>query len=364
VGRLAGGVAHDFNNLLAVIIAESELALSADYLAPEARQAFADVLSAAKAGSDLTRQLLSFARRRPVEPVVVDVNEMVREVEHMFRRVIGERVSFLADLSPDAGATLADRSQLEQVLVNLMVNARDAMPEGGRLTVTTRRHIEPAGGHPALERREWVHISVSDTGIGIPEQLRERIFEPFFTTKPRGQGTGLGLATTYGVVQQCGGTIFVDSIEGEGTVFRVYVPRTGSPTTPVTEEPTQPTARHSGVVVVVEDQPALRAVARRVLERKGYVVHTAESAADANQLLAKLASPPDAMLIDINLPDADGRDIALDVHRRYPHVATILTTGAPETIRQLGDSAQLLEKPYSVETLTSAVAAAIESAKA
>jgi two-component system cell cycle sensor histidine kinase/response regulator CckA len=363
VGRLAGGVAHDFNNLLAVIIAESELALGENYLAPEARQGFTDILSAAKAGSDLTRQLLSFARKRPVEPIEVDINTLVMDVEHMFRRVIGERVSYTADLSPDAGATFADKSQLEQVVVNLLVNARDAMSQGGRLTVSTRRHLEPAGGRPALERREWIVLSVSDTGHGIPAALRDRIFEPFFTTKPRGQGTGLGLATTYGIVQQCGGLITVDSVEGEGSTFTIYLPRSGSKTTPLSEVPTAPSAKGQGVVVVVEDQSALRAVARRVLERKGYVVHTCESGEDAARLLASLVRPPDAMVIDINLPDGDGRDIASAVRAKHPSVATILTSGAPETMRQLGDQVQLLEKPYSVETLSAAVAAGIEQAR-
>jgi two-component system cell cycle sensor histidine kinase/response regulator CckA len=361
VGRLAGGVAHDFNNLLAVIIAESELALTADYLAPEAKQAFADVLSAAKAGSDLTRQLLSFARRRPFEPVEVDINTLVSDVEHMFRRVLGERIHYIADLAADAGTTMADRSQLEQVIVNLLVNARDAMPQGGKLTVSTRRHLEPAGGHPSLERREWVVITVTDTGTGIPFALRERIFEPFFTTKPRGQGTGLGLATSYGIIQQSGGQIRVSSEVGDGSTFTVYLPRSGSNLEPTTEAVTKPRALQTGVVVVVEDQPALRAVARRVLERRGYVVHTADSGADAQRLFGQLASPPDAMLIDINLPDGDGRDVAIDARRRYPHVATILTSGAPETIREVGEHAQLLEKPYSVESLTTAVAAAIEA---
>jgi two-component system cell cycle sensor histidine kinase/response regulator CckA len=361
VGRLAGGVAHDFNNLLAVIIAESELALTAESLAPEAKEAFKDVLSAAKAGSDLTRQLLSFARRRPVELVEVDVNALVSDVEHMFRRVLGERINYVADLAADAGTTMADRSQLEQVIVNLLVNARDAMPQGGRLSVSTRRHLEPAGGHPSLERREWIVIAVTDTGTGIPPALRERIFEPFFSTKPRGQGTGLGLATSYGIVQQTGGVILLKSEEGEGSTFTIYLPRSGSRLTPITEVPTQPRARQSGVVVVVEDQPALRAVARRVLERKGYVVHTADSGADAQRLFGELDAPPDAMLIDINLPDGDGRDIAIEARRRYPHVATILTSGAPETIRELGEHAKLLEKPYSVESLTAAVAAAIEA---
>jgi two-component system cell cycle sensor histidine kinase/response regulator CckA len=363
VGRLAGGIAHDFNNLLAVIMAESELALGEKYLAPEPRQAFADILSAAKAGSDLTRQLLSFARRRPVEPVEVDINTLVVDVEHMFRRVIGERVSYSADLAADAGAAFADKSQLEQVIVNLLVNARDAMPLGGRLSVSTRRHLEPAGGRPTLERREWIVLTVSDTGVGIPMAHRERIFEPFFTTKPRGQGTGLGLATTYGIVQQCGGLIELDSIEGEGSTFRIFLPRTGSKVTPQTETSTAPRERRHGTVVVIEDQPALRAVARRVLERIGYVVHTAESGEDADRVVAALERAPDAMLIDINLPDGDGRDVAARVRTRFPGVATIFTSGAPETIRQLGDHAQLLEKPYSLESLSAAVAAAIEGTR-
>jgi PAS domain S-box-containing protein len=364
VGRLAGGIAHDFNNLLAVIIAESELALGESYLAPEAKQGFADILSAAKAGSDLTRQLLSFARRQPVAPIELDLNTLVMEVEHMFRRVIGERVTYTADLHPETGATFADKSQLEQVVVNLLVNARDAMPQGGKLTVTTRRHLEPAGGRPSLERREWVVLTVEDTGHGIPESFRDRIFEPFFTTKPRGQGTGLGLATTYGIVQQCGGLITVDSVEGHGSAFHVFLPRSGSKTMPLTEAATAPTARGHGTVVVVEDQPALRAVARRVLERKGYSVHTAASGEDAARLLAGLPFPPDAMVIDINLPDGDGRDVAKAALARHPMIATIMTSGAPETIRELGEHAQLLEKPYSVETLSAAVAAAIEHARA
>jgi CheY-like chemotaxis protein len=275
--------------------------------------------------------------------------------------VIGERVTLKLDLDSGAGTTIADQSQLEQVLANLIVNARDAMPHGGTLTVSTTRHLEPAGGNPTLERREWVLISVSDTGTGIPAGVRERIFEPFFTTKPRGQGTGLGLATSYGIVQQSGGIITVESAEGRGSTFRVFLPRTESKVEPETADITAPRDKKPGTVLVVEDQPALRAVARRVLEREGYVVYTAESGGEAKEVMAQLDTPPDAMVIDINLPDGDGREVMRVIGATYPSVAAILTSGAPETIRQIGEAIPLLEKPYSVASLSAAVATAIDS---
>jgi CheY-like chemotaxis protein len=364
IGRLAGGVAHDFNNLLTIIISESELALSSPPADDDTRQHFDDILAAARAGSDLTRQLLAFARRSPMELAPVDVNALIERTRRLFARLAGDRVTYHTDLAPDAGDVVADVSQLEQVLSNLIVNARDAMPNGGSVTVITRRHREPRGGNPALEGRRWTVIEVRDDGVGIPDDVRAHIFEPFFTTKARGKGTGLGLATCFGIVQRFGGVITVDSEQGLGTTFRVYLPTTAASLAVEDhpEEPSAPTAAPAGVVLVVDDQPAVRAVAARVLKREGYLVLAAETGAEALAIASDRGNPrPDVILLDVNLPDGDGRDMMPALRAAVPGVAILLASGAAGTLARAGDT-PILEKPYSVATLTAAVRSAMRPA--
>ncbi len=365
IGRLAGAVAHDFNNLLTVIIAQAEVSLADRTTTGDSREAFSDILSAARDGSDLTRQLLAFARRTPVELVAIAPSDLIASKERLYRRLVGDRVNLRLVLEPDAGAVEADRSQLEQVIANLLVNARDAMPGGGVVTLATRRWYEPRRGRPALAGREWVVIEVADTGVGITNEVRERMFEPYFTTKPRGQGTGLGLATAYGIVQRFGGVLTVDSEVGKGSTFRVFLPRRADASHMPVEEPSGP--RHAGrrdtTVLIVEDQPAVRAVAVRVLARAGYDVHAVATGAEATVWCREHAQrPPRVAVIDVNLPDDDGRNVARQLTAMVPGLAVVFASGAPGTLSAMEAGARVLEKPYSITALSDAVRSAAEAA--
>jgi signal transduction histidine kinase len=351
IGRLAGGMAHDFNNLLTVIISESELALAEEKVPESVRDSLTQVKQAANAGADLTRQLLAFARRRPVEPVVLSPNEVVAGIETLLRRLIGERVCLTTVLEHDAGRARADRGQLEQVITNLVVNARDAMPSGGRVTITTRRDGEK------------VVLSVADTGTGIPASVRARLFEPFFTTKPRGKGTGLGLATCYGIITQFGGRIEVDSEEGKGSVFHVHLPLTEEARTPTPPRVDVAPAARPLSVVVVEDERSIRALAERILRGFGYTVYCAESGQRGLEVIDELAQPPDVVLVDVELPDWDGRDIARSIRRRFPGISTVLTSGAADAASEVGGRTFFLEKPFSAETLSAALQLAARSSE-
>src|SRR6184192_2374621 len=268
VGRLAGGIAHDFNNLLTVITSYGDLLL--EDLAPgDSRRDDVDqIRKAAEGAAALTRQLLAFSRQQVLEPKVVDLRAILAGTEKLLRRLIGADVHLAMPLAPDLGAVKADPGQLEQIIINLAVNARDAMPGGGRLTIEATG-MEEVEGRPG----RWVMLAVSDTGNGMDEQTKARIFEPFFTTKESGKGTGLGLATVYGIVKQAGGFIWVYSEPGRGTSFKVYLPRVEEPAEPAAA----PTAtveplRGTETVLVVEDAASVRMVTRQVLERYGYAV--------------------------------------------------------------------------------------------
>jgi PAS domain S-box-containing protein len=369
LGRLAGGISHDFNNLLAVILSQCELTMATGTLDAETRESLADIQSAAHAAADLTRQLLTFARRNPVEPSDVDVNRVIADRERLYSKLVGDGVELRLDLGHDAGTTRADRSQLEQVFANLLVNARDAMPGGGRVTLTTRRHREPRGGHPALEGREWLRVTVSDTGVGMSADVRERIFDPFFTTKERGKGTGLGLSTVYGIVQGAGGLIQVHSEPGHGTTFTIYLPRvrgvaTGA--TAIVEEPSQP-RNATAVVMVVDDQPAIRTLAARVLKREGFAVSGVARCAEALEIVQAAAAGapdaivPDVVIVDVHLPDGDGRELARQIHAVLPRATIVLMSGQPDSLAGLPAGMLALAKPFSVATLAGVVREAIET---
>src|SRR5947199_1811142 len=276
VGRLAGGVAHDFNNLLTVITSYSDLLL--EDLAPDdpKRDDVGQIRQAAEGAAALTRELLAFSRQQVLEPKVLDLKATVAATEKLLKRLIGEDVQLTTSLAPDLGAVKADRGQLEQVIINLAVNARDAMPAGGRLTIEAANmemdDVYVRSHAPARPGR-YVMLAMSDTGIGMDEQTKARIFEPFFTTKERGKGTGLGLATVYGIVKQAGGFIWVYSEPGRGSSFKVYLPRVDEPAEPAVARiaPAEP-RRGTETVLVVEDAASVRMVTRQVLERYGYAV--------------------------------------------------------------------------------------------
>ena len=347
LGRLAGGVAHDFNNLLTVIEGYARLLNEDDMVSGEASLFVDEILRAANRASNLTRQLLAFSRKQAAEPRLMDLNEAAQGMKSMLERVIGEDVELrvAADASP--ATVLADPAQVEQVIMNLAVNARDAMPNGGRLTIRT----ESLPG--------WVELSVSDTGQGIPEEIRAQIFEPFFTTKEAGKGTGLGLAMVRAIVEESAGKISVDSRVGEGTTFRVQLPlRTGDPVAGRDPVADVKSVRGRGTVLLVEDEEALRNLLTRSLVSRGYQV---VSAADGDEALARfrgLATAPDLLLTDVMLPRRSGRAVAEELSKMAPGMKVLYMSGYGDNTPQ---GAMRLEKPFSPSKLAAAVKDLIEA---
>ncbi|HET7585193.1 MAG TPA: response regulator [Gemmatimonadaceae bacterium] len=354
VGRLAGGVAHDFNNLLAVILTSTSLAMEEPSLDPEIRELLADAHGTAQRGAALTRQLLAFARRQPVERRRFNANELVDELQRMLRRLIGDRHRLDTALAADLWPVEVDRGQLEQVVTNLVVNARDAMGDGGTVTIRTwNTTVAPAEATSATPAGDWVVLAVDDTGTGIPDELLERIFEPFFTTKGRDAGTGLGLATCYGIVQRFGGTIAVQTTVGTGSSFRVYLPRASAPDAVASgSTPAVPAGGGSETILVVEDQDVLRATTRRLLTRLGYTVHVAASGEEAMRVAEQLPSVPHLLFTDGHLPDCHGEELIARFQRRWPEMRAMLVSGSHD-LRSM--AVPRLEKPYTMDALARTV---------
>ncbi|MGH7505676.1 MAG: PAS domain S-box protein, partial [Longimicrobiales bacterium] len=313
IGRLAGGIAHDFNNLLTAIQGHAQFLL--EDLAPESGP-FADaeeIRKAADRAATLTRQLLAFSRRQVLQPQMLDLNVVIRDMHRMLRRVIREDIELITTLDDELSPVHADAGQMEQVLMNLVVNARDAMPAGGTLTIrTTNVEVQRAFGSAGLTVRPGRHvqIAVSDTGIGMDRDTQAKIFEPFFTTKPEGQGTGLGLATVYGIVKQSGGSISVYSEPGRGTSFKVLVPRAQDDGNEVGASEPAEMARGREAILIVEDDYALRTLASKTLQNRGYSVLEAGSGEEALGLAAEYDGPIDLVLADIIMPHMSGRRLA------------------------------------------------------
>jgi PAS domain S-box-containing protein len=335
IGRLAGGIAHDFNNMLFAIRGYADIL--AEDLAPGGRAGFdwelalrnvAAIGEAADKAGNLTMQLLAFSRRQVVTPRIVSVNDSVRSIEPMLQRLIGAQVDLRLALDDEAGRIRIDPGQLDQILMNLVVNARDAMPDGGRITVETGNVVfdEPyAMEHFAVSPGPFVLLAVSDTGSGMDRETREHIFEPFFTTKELGRGTGLGLATIYGIVQQAGGHIWLYSEPGRGSAFKLYFPRVDA----VVEEdqgdriPADGGRESRGTVLLVEDEPAVREMTRQVLRRAGWNVIEAATGTEAWQLVTSMVQPVDAVVSDVVMPGISGITLAervLDLHPQMPIV--------------------------------------------
>ncbi len=371
IGRLAGGIAHDFNNMLFAIRGYAEL-LEGDMASltgpstdlDAARTSVDAIASAADRATALTSQLLAFGRRQVVSPVVIDVKDAVRGLQPMLRQVIGEDIDLQFELDAATGRIVIDPGQFDQILVNLVVNARDAMPDGGRMAVGTANQYfdEPfAMEHFEVTVGHYVMLSVSDTGIGMDREVREHIFEPFFTTKELGRGTGLGLATIYGIVRQAGGHIWLYSEPGQGSVFKVYLPRVEAPSAAVV--PAQPIrGGESGTVLVVEDEALVRTMTTRLLERAGFQVTAVADASEALARLSGMPAPPDVLVSDMVMPATSGLELAEQVIARYPRVGVVLLSGyTPETfdidrVHRLG--AEFVAKPVSSAQLVDAVRAA------
>jgi signal transduction histidine kinase len=358
VGRLAGGVAHDFNNLLAVI--GSFAAIVRDDLAGhESAQKDLDViLDATRRAASLTNQLLAFSRRQIQELKLVNINQVVEELDKILRRLIGEDVELVATTAPELGMIKADPSQIEQVLMNLAVNARDAMPGGGKLIIETRNATlrqTRGGGSDAIPAGEYVVMSVSDTGTGMDEATRGRIFEPFFTTKEPGKGTGMGLSTVYGIVKQSGGHIEVTSQPGQGARFDVYLPRLSAE---CAHEPhLRGNHRPSGgteTVLLVEDDDLVRKAARRILETEGYHVLEAANGADALAMAEPFGGTIDLLLTDMVMPRMNGRDLANALRGSRPHIKVIYVSGYAGGLIDSDDPGERrahLRKPFSPAAL-------------
>jgi len=367
VGRLAGGIAHDFNNFLTAVQGRARLLLEDVGPDDPIRTDLVEIRDAADRAASLTRQLLAFGRKQVSQPRVIDLNAVVGDTVRMLRRLIGEDIEMVTALDPALGHVRADPGQMQQVVMNLAVNARDAMPDGGRITISTANaerapaHGVGNGGWPG----GWVVLSVRDTGTGIPADVREHIFEPFFTTKPPGKGTGLGLSTVYGIVQQSSGHIVVDSEVGQGTDVRVYLPRVGSPVDALDPEPieTEPPRGEGQTILVVEDDAAVRSLARRVLERAGYVVHEAASAAEALERFADAVCDLDLLLTDVILPGMNGRELAERFRSLCPGLGVVFMSGYAddEVLRDAArnDPGAFLAKPFSPESLARAVSSVL-----
>ncbi|MCC6746878.1 MAG: PAS domain S-box protein [Deltaproteobacteria bacterium] len=373
IGRLAGGVAHDFNNLLTVVIGGIELARGGPQAPLPQAPALDDALDAAKRAASLTRQLLAFARRQPISPRDTDLNRTIREFEPLVRRLLGEGVELELELSPELWPVRIDPAGLEQVLLNLVMNGRDAMPLGGRLRIGTRNVPSTADGAagaaevpPVAPDVPHVRLTVSDSGEGMTDEVRARIFEPFFTTKPVGAGTGLGLATVYGIVTQHGGTISATSTPGGGTTFHACLPR--AERAPELRDdapaPPQPSARGDETVLVVEDDPVVRSVATRTLVRLGYQVLQAGSGAEALVVAANHPGHIHLLLTDVVMPGLGGRELASQLSVRCPELRVLFASGYPDAILThhgvLAEGVDLLPKPFGPAELASAVRGALD----
>jgi PAS domain S-box-containing protein len=368
MGRLAGGIAHDFNNLLAVIL-NYALFVREELDDQDAARADLDQIEAAAVrASGLTRQLLAFARREVFSPQVLDLNLVITDIEQLLRRTIGEQVELLIELSPDPWLVEADPGKLEQVLVNLSVNARDAMPGGGTITIDTA-NVEIDDGStespPEVVAGPYVRLQVSDTGCGMEPSVLEHVFEPFFTTKPQGEGTGLGLPMVFGIVKQAGGDIQLYSESGIGTTCRVLLPTTSRTRTPGQPLGEPRLLRGSETVLVVEDEDALREVTRRILARSGYAVLTSASGPDAIALVEGHQGTIDLLLTDVIMPNMPGKEVAQRIQSLRPGLAVLYMSGYAQPVLGsiLGKDISLLEKPFSEELLLLKVRGSLEASQ-
>ncbi|MDB4967790.1 MAG: hypothetical protein JWN44_3479 [Myxococcales bacterium] len=352
VGRLAGGVAHDFNNLLTALSGYNSLLLAALPVGDPLRHFAERVSQAAKRASALTDQLLAFSRKQPVAIESLDLNEVIRSTTDMLRRLIGEDVALISDLSPRLDPVRADRAQVEQVIVNLVVNARDAMPHGGSITVTT--------ANVRIERDDFVRFAVRDTGVGIDPEARARLFEPFYTTKGPGKGTGLGLATVYGIVKQAGGQVRVESEPGRGALFEVLLPRSASvaaAVAPAVEQADPPRGR--GTILLVEDDDSVREFVGFVLRQQGYDVLAAEHGPRALEIAGAHEGEIDLLISDVVMPQMHGFEVAEAMRRSRPGLRVLHISGYPGDA--ITSDAAFLAKPFSRETLLERVSQLVAS---
>jgi signal transduction histidine kinase/ActR/RegA family two-component response regulator len=366
IGQLAGGIAHDFNNLLTAVLNNAELAQRQLEPSEGPHAELAQIVEAGRRAASLTRQLLTFSRRQVLQPRPVDLNQVVGQLEELLRRVISEDIRLDVVLASSPCVVLADPSQLEQVVMNLVVNARDAMPGGGILSIETSVGTGAPARRGAAAAGRHVTLTVRDTGIGMDSATQARIFEPFFTTKPVGQGTGLGLATVYGIVEQSEGNITVTSAPGRGTTFTVHLPGHVTDAPGGEPSPLGPPAlsRGSERLLLVEDDPGVRTTLERLLVRQGYWVVSARNGAEALERFEECGGTIDAVLTDIVMPELSGRELVARLRERDPELRVLFMSGYDEKALRPGGAlppgARAIVKPFTIADLLSSLRAVLD----
>jgi PAS domain S-box-containing protein len=368
VGQLAGGLAHDFNNLLGVILGYCEMLEGKSELGQSTRKMILEIQNAGTSAKNLTQSLLAFSRRQVLAPVALDLNKTVNRIEKMVSRLIGENIRLVSCLANDLGTINADPGQVEQVLMNLAINARDAMPDGGMIVIETK-NVEVgeayARQHPSTEVGRYVMLTVSDTGIGIDSGTLSRIFEPFFSTKPSGQGTGLGLSTVFGIVKQSGGAISVESEPGAGATFSVYFPRCDD--SPALRPPRKAKALRRGTetILLVDDAAALRGLTRQFLEDAGYTVIDSGDPGEALLMAAKHSGPLALLITDVVMPAFSGPVLAERIAAARPETKVLYMSGYNDDsvvpFRVIGQEYAFLDKPFTREDLLRKVREILDS---
>jgi two-component system, cell cycle sensor histidine kinase and response regulator CckA len=371
VGRLAGGVAHDFNNVLSVIMTYGELILGDLKPADPLRTDIEEICKAAARAAGLTRQLLLFSRQQVVEPKVMDLNEVLTSMDKMLQRILGEDVSLVSLTTKSSGRVKVDPSHIEQVILNLVVNARDAMPTGGKLTIETTSVVLDEGyamNHLPAKAGPHVMLAVSDTGTGMDRETQKRIFEPFFTTKGTGKGTGLGLSTVFGIVQQSGGHIWVYSEPGKGTTFKIYLPRVDAKLDVLNPSVTPTTLRGTETVLLVEDEEQVRTVVLAVLRRQGYHVIPAQNGGEALLLCEKHPGAIDLLLTDVVMPSMSGPELARRLAATRPEMRVLCMSGYTDDsiVRHgvLESGVAFIQKPITPASLTAKVREVLDAGRA
>jgi two-component system cell cycle sensor histidine kinase/response regulator CckA len=369
VGRLAGGIAHDFNNLLMVVQGYAEIVLQEEGVGPQIRKSVETIVRATESAANLTRQLLSFSRKHAFSPQVLDLNVLVNRMSEMLLGVLSEEMEFVVRLNPDACCISADPGQIEQVIMNLVVNARDAMPNGGTLTLRTARvssDIVRAGKPDPVEPGDYVMLGVSDTGIGMDAETQSRIFEPFFTTKGRDEGTGLGMSVVYNIVRGSGGHVRLMSAPGKGSTLQIFFPRVEeAPASEIRLSPAEPTRAGPETILVAEDQPDLRWMICQFLQSLGYSVLEATDGRDAVALAEQYKGPIDVVLTDVVMPQVRGPEVALKLAAARPDIKVIYMSGYTEgEVSAIGGEkadAQILQKPFELDFLAAKIREVLEA---
>jgi two-component system cell cycle sensor histidine kinase/response regulator CckA len=371
VGRLAGGVAHDFNNLLMVISGYTEVLMEHTAQDHALHPKIAAIQQASDRATTLTRQLLAFSRKQLLELKVVDVNAIVKDIERLLRPLIGENIELVTRLAGDLGRTRADAGQIEQVIMNLVVNSKDAMPNGGKITILTANETlddDLQRECSYIQPGPYVMLSIEDNGHGMDKETQSRIFEPFFTTKEKGKGTGLGLSTVYGIIKQSGGYVLAQSEVGRGTTFRIYLPRVeeSAENASVTRA-SQPATGGSETVLLVEDEESVRQLVRETLEAKGYKVLEADHGAAALQIASDYHGPIDMLITDVVMPGMSGRELSEQLSASDPDMKILYLSGYHEdaVVHQgvLEPGTSFLQKPFTLQALARKVREVLGSAR-